>query len=390
MVLQTVWHALHQQAGAQLVDFHGWQMPLHYGSQLVEHNAVRTRVGMFDVSHMGLLDIVGTDSTAFLRRVMSADVARISSGNAIYSCMLDHQGGVLDDLVIYRLTAADVADAANYRLVLNASRREHDFAWLQQQLAGYDASLNWRDDLALLAVQGPQSVACLQSMSMTQKLGAAAMVPFQLRQRGAWALASTGYTGECGFELMLPCAAAPELWHSCLQYGVQPCGLGARDSLRLEAGLNLYGQDMDHNTLPAQVRLQWTLQGQDPERDFIGRRACAAAQQQLAAGSEAVLRQVGLLSMQPGALRCGQEVVFADGSCGRITSAGFSPALKRSIALAQVPIAHAQASKTKSVLAHVMRRGKLFAVHLVQPPFVQHGKIKPQINDLLAASDTSG
>lgn len=365
---RTALYDQHLAAGAKMVDFAGWSMPIHYGSQLQEHHQVRHDAGMFDVSHMTVLDLSGPDSRAYLRRLLANDVAKLTeTGKALYSCMLNEQGGVLDDLIVYHLSDTQ------WRIVVNAATTEKDLAWMAQHLRGYDATLTERTDLAMLAIQGPNARAKLLALMPPHETAVAApLQPFYgaflpakdggYPDMGAdWFIARTGYTGEDGFELMFPAEHAPKVWDALLATGIRPCGLGARDTLRLEAGMNLYGTDMDETTTPLVSGLGWTVAWQPPERDFIGRTALEA---QKAAGVPQKL--VGLVLEDKGVLRSHMPVFCAEG-VGETTSGTFSPTLGVAIALARVP---ANCGNT----CEVEIRGKRHTAKVVKPTFVRHGK----------------
>ncbi len=350
----------HREAGAKLVDFSGWAMPLHYGSQVEEHHQVRRHAGVFDVSHMTVVDVTGADAYAYLRRLLANDIARLEAGRALYSCMLDERGGVIDDLIAY-----DLGGGA-YRLVVNAATRAKDLDWMAAQADGRAVALVVRDDLAMLAVQGPQARALtLPLLPQSLRGPARELAPFRAAQGhvagGEWFVARTGYTGEDGFEVLLPAERAPAFWDALLEAGVAPAGLGARDTLRLEAGMALYGQDMDQSTTPLETGLGWTVAWEPAERDFIGR---AALEAQRAAGVK--VKQVGLVMEGRGVLRPGMAVHTPAGE-GVITSGGFSPTLGRAIALARVPVDTGER-------AEVAVRGRREPVRVVRPPFVRHGK----------------
>lgn len=311
-----------------MVDFGGWHLPVHYGSQMDEHHAVRSAAGMFDVSHMTVVDLAGEGVQAFLSRLLANDVVKLkSAGRALYTCMLNEAGGVIDDLIVYR------TGEGTYRLVVNAATREQDLAWINRQ-ADPGVSVTERSDLAMIAVQGPEA---REALHRTLEAAAATRLR-EVRRFRFWRsdgddlfVARTGYTGEDGYEVLLPAAEASRLWQQLAEAGVRPCGLGARDTLRLEAGLNLYGQDMDESTTPAEAGLQWTVDLKSPERRFIGREAVEA---QLAAGVPREL--VGIELVGRGVLRHGQDV-SAGGAAGVVTSGSFSPTLKSSIALVRLP-----------------------------------------------------
>ena len=356
MAKRTPLYDAHISAGAKIVDFGGWDMPLHYGSQKDEHHAVRSGVGVFDVSHMTIVDIDGEDSKAFLRVLLANDVARLTvPGTALYSCMLNERGGVIDDLIVYWL------GDDSYRMVVNAATREKDLEWLHKQAGAFTVGINERPELAMIAVQGPNArETALKLMKDCDE--AATLKPFSATQCGALFVARTGYTGEDGFEIVGPADAIRELWSALLNAGAKPAGLGARDTLRLEAAMNLYGNDMDESVSPYEAGLGWTLSMEPADRQFIGRAA-------LEDGNRSQKRFVGLLLEGKGVLRSHQRVVIDGEADGEITSGGFSPTLNRSIALARLPAG-------TQTTAHVEIRGKLQAVRIVRPPFVRHGTIK--------------
>jgi aminomethyltransferase len=358
MSKQTPLYAKHLEAGARMVDFAGWSMPLHYGSQLDEHHLVRRDAGVFDVSHMTVVDVQGAGARDYLRRLLANDVARLKvPGKAFYSCMLNAEGGVIDDLITYYLSDTF------YRLVVNAATRDKDLAWMQVQSTGFDVLLQERDDLAMLAVQGPNARdKTLSVMAGALAQAADGLSPFVGAQAGDWFVGRTGYTGEDGFEVMVPAAEAPGFWDRLLAAGVVPVGLGARDTLRLEAGMNLYGQDMDENVSPLESGLAWTVAFDPADRDFIGR---AALEEQKAAGG--LRRFVGLVLEGRGVLRSHMRVLAAEAGEGEITSGGFSPTLGVSIALARVPAGTGER-------VDVDMRGKPQPAKVVKPPFVRNGK----------------
>ncbi|RXZ45088.1 glycine cleavage system aminomethyltransferase GcvT [Crenobacter cavernae] len=355
-IQRTPLNASHREFSAKMVDFAGWDMPIHYGSQLKEHEVVRADAGMFDVSHMVVLDITGSDAESWLRHLLANDVARLKEANkALYSAMLNEQGGVIDDLITYRT-------AWGFRMVVNAGTREKDLAWMQQQSEGRDVVLTVRDELAMIAVQGPNAIAKALSVLPPDWADAVtALKPFSALPFGDWFVARTGYTGEDGLEVMLPAADAPAFFKRLAEAGVAPCGLGARDTLRLEAGMNLYGHDMDETVSPLQAGMGWTVAWAPEERDFIGRKALEAEKAQGIA-----MKQVGLVLEGKGVLREGMKVETEAGD-GVITSGTFSPTLKFSVAIARVPAATADA-------AQVDIRGQLVDARVVKLPFVRNGK----------------
>ncbi len=358
MLRRTPLYDRHRAAGAKMVDFAGWDMPLHYGSQLEEHRRVRAAAGMFDVSHMNVVGVSGADARRFLRQVMANDVSRLSQpGHALYTCMLNASGGIIDDLIVYFLSEG------RYRLVLNAATREKDLNWLQDRAEGLDLRIRERKDFAMLAVQGPGALKAMgEPLDSTTARKLAALKPFQGLENGDWLIARTGYTGEDGFEIILPERQIGELWDHLLDADVVPCGLGARDSLRLEAGLCLYGQDMDEHTSPLSSNLGWTVAWEPANRAFIGRTALELERKQ---GVKETLR--GLVLDGRGMLRQDQTVTLPDGREGRITSGGFSPVLGKSIALARLP---AGAEGTATV---ALRNGSA-DVRIVRPAFVRKGQ----------------
>ena len=349
---------LHQELGARLVDFGGWDMPVQYGSQIGEHHAVRRAAGVFDVSHMCIADLKGARVRALLQRLLANDVAKLKTpGKALYSCMLNESGGVLDDLLAYYL------DDAWYRVVLNASTRDKDLLWIRRHAGSFGVQVGERTDLAMLAVQGPEARAKAVQLLPAPLTGVAlALASFVGRELGGWFVARTGYTGEDGFEIMMPAADAVPAWRKLNSLGVASCGLGARDTLRLEAGMNLYGNDMDESTQPFESGLGWTVALVPPGRAFIGREALEDV---VRGGSPRKL--VGLLLEDRGVLRSHQKVLVPGGGEGEITSGTFSPTLERSIAFARVPAATADR-------VQVDIRGKLLNAKVVKPPFVRAGK----------------
>lgn len=357
MTRQTPLFPAHIALNGLMVDFAGWRMPLHYGSQINEHHAVRQRAGMFDVSHMCVIEVKGAQSQSFMRFALSNDVKKLDkNGKALYSCMLNSQGGVIDDLIVYRLSEE------HYRLVVNASRRAADFEWLTSLSTPYSVQLQEREDLALIAIQGPQAIAAVSSVLSSQlSAQVRALKPFYCCVDGGWQIARTGYTGEEGLEVILPVGEALPFWNKLLAASVQPCGLGARDTLRLEAGLNLYGADMDETTTPLESHLEFTVDGQDATRNFMGREALEKQKQQ------GITRHlVGLVMEAGGVLRNHQSVWVAGALAGEITSGGFSPTLNCAIAMARIAV-----NATGEV--EVERRGKRIPVRRVKLPFVRKG-----------------
>jgi aminomethyltransferase len=345
-----------------MVDFGGWDMPVAYGSQIEEHHAVRQSAGVFDVSHMCIIDVTGARANELLLELLANDIGRLSVvGKALYSCMLNDSAGVIDDLIVYRL------EDHNYRLVVNAGTRDKDLAWIGAHAAKRDVKLLERRDLAMLAVQGP--VARERSAALLSYDGARtvmALPTFFGTRLGEWYVARTGYTGEDGFEVMLPASEAASLWQRLNQAGVRSCGLGARDTLRLEAGMCLYGNEMNEHTHPLESGLAWSVAFEPSQRDFIGRQALETIRVR---GSENKL--VGLILDERAVLRGHQRVRVPGVGDGEVTSGTFSPTMSRSIGLARVP-----AATGDSVEVEV--RGKSLAARVVRPPFVRNGRILVQ------------
>lgn len=354
---RTPLYDLHLALGAKMVDFGGWDMPLHYGSQVEEHHQVRRDCGVFDVSHMCVVDVSGSQAKAFLQRLLANDVARLENpGKALYSAMLNEQGGVIDDLIVY-LTEG------GYRLVVNAGTRDKDLAWMHAQAGDFDVQLRERRDLAMLAIQGPKARARVcELLSQARAALIHELKPFQGLPEGDWFIARTGYTGEDGLEIVLPVTEVVSFFNDLVGAGISPIGLGARDTLRLEAGMNLYGQDMDEQVSPLAANMAWTIAWEPAERDFIGR---TALQAQRAVGCSSKL--VGLVLEERGVLRAHQVVRVEGIGDGEITSGSFSPTLNKSIALARVPAATGDR-------AEVEIRGKWYPVRVVRPGFVRNGK----------------
>ncbi|WP_029922903.1 glycine cleavage system aminomethyltransferase GcvT [Nevskia soli] len=358
MLKKTALHAHHQALGAKLVDFAGWDMPIQYASQLDEHHAVRAGAGMFDVAHMAAVDLHGARAREFLRHLLANDVAKLKApGKALYSCMLNPDGGVIDDLIVY-FVAEDL-----FRLVVNAGTTDKDLAWLRQQAPAYGVEIRHRPDLGILAVQGPQARAHVEALlppALAEKTRA--LTPFSAAWEGELFVGRTGYTGEDGYELILPQVQLVQFWTTLQAAGVKPAGLGARDTLRLEAGMNLYGQDMDDSVSPLECGLAWTVAFTPEDRDFIGRKALEA---QKAAPPR---KSVGLVLEGRGVLRAHMPVRAANGALGETTSGGFAPTMKGSIAMARV-------AGNAVGPYEVEIRGQWLPAREVKPPFVRNGKV---------------
>jgi aminomethyltransferase len=360
MLKKTVLNAAHREIGARMVDFGGWDMPVNYGSQIEEHNAVRNDCGMFDVSHMCPVDVVGADCRKFLSRLVANDVAKLQvSDKALYAAMLNDAGGVIDDLIIYFLTET------RFRIVVNAGTAEKDLAWMQAKVAEWklDVTITQRRDgdnaLGIIAVQGPNARAKVWEVLPQAKAATEGLKAFFAAEVDQYFIASTGYTGEDGYEIMLPADEAHTVWNKLKAAGVAPAGLGARDTLRLEAGMNLYGQDMDEGVSPLDAGLAWTVALKD-ERDFVGKATLLANGQQK--------QFLGLILLDKGVLRSHQQVITKQGN-GEITSGSFSPTLQQSIALARVPLGVQIGDEVE-----VDIRGKQLKAKVVKPVFARNGK----------------
>ncbi len=354
MLKKTPLHATHLALGAKMVAFHGWEMPLHYGSQLKEHEAVRTNAGLFDVSHMTIIDVLGAGGRQFLRKILTNDIDRLKHiGRALYTCLCNEHGKILDDLIVYQRTPD------NYRLVLNAATRGHVLPWLHEKSVGFSVGLQERTELAMLAVQGPTAIQkTLQVLSPAEADAASTLASFECVDVGETFFARTGYTGEDGFEIILPHDKITPLFEALKAQDITPAGLAARDTLRLEAGFLLYGQDMDDTKTPLNSGLGWTIQWEPYERDFIGMDALLAQKKR---GPKR--KMVGLVLKTPGIMRPGQTVFVEDKAVGTVTSGTYSPTRKHSIAIARVLVEVEQA-------ASVEIRGKRVPVTVQKPRFL--------------------
>jgi len=370
MTNRTSLYQNHLDAGAKMIDFSGWEMPINYGSQMEEHTQVRTAAGVFDVSHMTVVDVSGVDAEAYLQHLLANDVARLDErGRALYSGMLNEDGGVIDDLIVYRMTFG-------YRVVVNCATRVKDLRWMAMQTTGYAVSVEERPGLGILAIHGPESIerfcAILKDCgrdSETEAAAIRALGNFRGVELGDWFVARTGYTGEKGLEVILPVAQAPQLWNALLAGGVKPIGLGARDTLRLEAGMNLYGHDMDETISPLSANMGFSIAWEPTKRDFVGRPALIAQRAEQEEGRLPIL--TGVVLEERGVLREGQTLACKDAEGndigqGVVTSGTFSPTLKHSIALVRVP--------TLTASCEVDLRGKATPVRLVKTNFVRFGE----------------
>ena len=372
---RTPLYQSHVDSDGKLVDFSGWELPIHYGSQIEEHEAVRTDAGMFDVSHMVVVDISGADAKAWLQKLLANDVAKLkTAGKALYSPMLNEQGGIIDDLIVYLMNEAET----EYRIVSNAATRDKDLAQFNKVAEGFDISITERPELAMIAVQGPKAVEKLAKAKPSWSETLSGLKPFVgadlTNIEGTdWFVARTGYTGEDGVEVIMHGDDAPAFFDLLKDNGIKPAGLGARDTLRMEAGMNLYGHDMDEEISPYECNMGWTLALKD-EREFVGRDALVSKRQQ-AKDDNTAMKQVGLLLTTRGVLREGMTVTINQGTdneqTGIITSGTFSPSLKNSIAIARVP---ASLSDEDSVQVDLRGKGKFVDVRVVKLPFVRNGK----------------
>lgn len=354
---RTPLYDCHVEMKGKIVDFSGWDMPIHYGSQLNEHHQVRKNAGMFDVSHMTIVDIKGPQAKPFLQTLFSNDVARLKEqGKALYSCMLNDEGGVIDDLITYFMTDN------YYRTVVNAATREKDLLWINEQAKTFDVSITERDDLAMIAVQGPNarslSAELLPDSVKNASLG---LKTFYAIEDGDYFVARTGYTGEDGFEIMLPKNEAADLWRALKTAGVDPIGLGARDTLRLEAGMNLYGTDMDETISPLECGLGWTVALEPKSRQFIGRKSLEEKK------TNNHTRFVGIVLEKRGVIRNHQKVFIDNKEVGEVTSGTFSPTLGQAIAMARIP-------KGDATTCSVEIRGKQVPAKITKPMFARNGK----------------
>jgi aminomethyltransferase len=350
---QTPLYQAHLDSNGKMVDFGGWEMPLNYGSQIEEHHQVRRDCGMFDVSHMAVVDIKGEQAKDFLRYLLANDVHKLNhTGKALYSCMLNELGGVIDDLIVY------CQNDNYYRVVINAGTTEKDLQWMNQQALNFAVEITQQTQLSIIAVQGPNARKKVFEAMPGVETMCTDLKPFSATSIGELFVARTGYTGEDGFEIILPAKSVEFTWKMLLEAGVKPCGLAARDTLRLEAGMSLYGPEMNENISPLEASLAWTVD-LNTERDFIGK--------------QALLTQtpgkmiVGLVLTGKGVLRSHQKVLTNQGE-GEITSGTFSPTIGKAIALASVPIG-------ASGSCEIEMRNKKSSAKIVKTPFVRNGKI---------------
>ncbi|MBX2809620.1 MAG: glycine cleavage system aminomethyltransferase GcvT [Cellvibrionaceae bacterium] len=354
-LLKTPLYEQHRTLNGKIIDFGGWALPVNYGSQIEEHLSVRKDAGMFDVSHMTVCDLKGTEVIPCLSQLLANDIrkARTLAGKALYSCMLNEQGGVIDDLIVYYLSDT------HCRMVTNAATRAKDMAWLHTQTKNFAVEVNEKPELALIAVQGPNALA--KTKAVLESPTATSLIDTLKRFQGGFAddvfIGRTGYTGEDGVEIILPATSVPSLWQALLDTGVKPCGLGARDTLRLEAGMALYGQDLDEDHTPLESGLNWTVALSD-DRDFIGKKALLSRTPQ---------QMVGIILEDKGVLRSGQSLMLNGLTIGVTTSGGFSPSLNGSIALARINTSH-QLEPDTTVSVHIRQQQR--TARVVNYPFI--------------------
>ncbi|HIE78065.1 MAG TPA: glycine cleavage system aminomethyltransferase GcvT [Candidatus Thioglobus sp.] len=357
MVRHTPLYQAHIDANGKMVDFGGWEMPLNYGSQIQEHHHVRTGAGMFDVSHMCAVDIKGAEAKLFLRNLIANDVSKLKTqGKALYSCMLNETGGVIDDLIVYYL------DDEYFRMVVNAATTEKDLDWINSQAQKFNVTVEPQDDLAMIAVQGPNARRKVYDAMPGVEDICSSLKPFNAASVGSLFVARTGYTGEDGFEIMLPKKAAEFTWKMLLDAGVEPCGLGARDTLRLEAGMSLYGSEMNEEVSPLEAALGWTVDMADENRQFVGRRALESLK------SDGIKSNVvGLVLEGKGVIR-DHQIIKTNAGEGEVTSGTFSPTIGKAIALARVP----SGSEGR---CEIQMRNKWVFAKIVRPPFVRNNTV---------------
>ncbi|MDC0207743.1 glycine cleavage system aminomethyltransferase GcvT [Pseudomonadota bacterium] len=351
---KTPLHNAHIQLGAKMVNFSNWEMPISYSSLIKEHNAVRNAAGIFDVSHMSVFDFDGGNQIAFFKKIFANDIKKIYKNNkAIYGALLNEEGGILDDLIIYHANN-------KFRLVSNCSTREQNKQWLEKYAVEFGVKVMERSDMGILAIQGPDA---LNKIMEIKEIDAQVntLPSFGCMFEGDKLYARTGYTGEDGLELIVPTQDINHLWDQALELGCTPIGLGARDTLRLEAGLNLYGNDMTINNHPYESNLGWTIDMSDKNREFIGKNALLSIDQ---SKSQKI---VGIILQDKGVLRSGYEITHEQGK-GVVLSGSYSPTLQSSIGLARVDQGYKENGK-------VMIRNKVLNIDFVSPRFLGQGKI---------------
>ncbi len=358
MGLRTPLYEQHLALGAEMSEVNGWELPLHYGSQVEEHCQVRKDCGVFDVSFMTVVDVLGEQAKAYLHYLLANDVELLhGNGSGLYSVMLNEQAGIIDDALIYLMPDG-------YRLMFNTGFTDRIIGWMKLNKGIFKVTIKPQQDIAILSIQGPNAVSKLvklldqQYVAQLEKLQ-----PLYSCLVGGWFISRTGYTGEDGVEIILPKAEAEHLWLELVGAGIMPIGMRARDTLRLEAGYSLYGQDMNEDISPLSCNMDWTVAWIPEDRNFIGREALDKKRQ-----NGICNKLIGLVSEERGTLHNGQLVRIEGKEEGVITSTNFSPTLGKCIALARVPV------KTGS-RAEVEIKGKWYPVRIVSPRFVWHGEI---------------
>tara|TARA_B100001758_G_scaffold207012_1_gene187933 strand:+ start:938 stop:1999 length:1062 start_codon:yes stop_codon:yes gene_type:complete len=351
---KTALNKSHIELGAKMVNFSNWEMPISYTSLIKEHNAVRNAAGIFDVSHMSVFDFDGGDQVAFFEKIFANDIKKISQDNkAIYGALLNEKGRILDDLIIYH--AKD-----KFRLVSNCSTREQNRNWYEKHAIDFGVEVIERSDLGILAIQGPDALnKILEIKGIDARVND--LPSFGCLFDGDKLYARTGYTGEDGLELIVPIKDINLLWEQAIEQGCVPIGLGARDTLRLEAGLNLYGNDMTINNHPYESNLGWTIDMSDENRQFIGKEALLSIDQNKSQ------KITGIILQDKGVLRSGYEIIHEQGK-GVVLSGSYSPTLQSSIGLARVDRGYQKNGK-------VIIRNKELNIDFVSPRFLGRGKI---------------
>jgi aminomethyltransferase len=359
-LLQTPLYELSLAQKARFTPFSGWEMPVQYAGLKQEHYAVRNAVGMFDISHMGKFALVGQNLIEQLQYLVPSNLASLQSGQAQYTVLLNSQAGIIDDIIFYYQGETATGEQQGFAIV-NAATTAKDKAWLLEHFQNNSIELqDLSQQKALIAVQGSQAVSVLQSLTKEDISQMSAFTHQQIHIQGNPAfIARTGYTGEDGFEVMLEPEAGQQLWRSLLEAGVTPCGLGARDTLRLEAAMSLYGQDIDETTTPLEAGLNWLVH-LDRKGDFLGR---SVLEKQKAEGVER--RLVGLEMTGKHIARHGYPILSAGKVVGEVTSGTLSPTLNKAIALAYVPKSLSKVGQT----VEVEIRGKTYPAVVVKKPF---------------------
>ena len=366
MVKQTYLHDKHISLGAKMVDFAGWHMPVQYKSIIEEHKNVRENIGLFDVSHMGEVFVVGRDAQEFLNKIVPQDISKLSDGKAVYCQLTNRKGGLIDDLIIYKLKDN------TYLIICNASRVDEDINWMSLNQKGYNINLdNQSHNLSLVAVQGPKAIDLMHKLGYTANQDSFTIIESKLLNIPMY-ISRTGYTGEDGFELLVINEYVEHLWDKLLEdgkeFGIMPIGLGARDTLRLEAALPLYGNDLDENTTPVEAGLSWSVP-KDKLDDYNGKKVIM---EQVENGAQKKL--IGLKMSDKSIARHEYEVYYKGEKVGIVTSGGVAPMLNANIAMAYVKNIKEICAGT---VVQVMIREKLHDAKVVKRPFIQkRNKVK--------------